>query len=172
MYRIIGVDGKEYGPISADQLRQWIAEGRAITTTLVQAPDTTEWKTLGSIPEFSLLFTAMASAGTGPAPAVSIQRTNGFATAGFILGIVSILCVVPSIFCCCFGLPLNLLGVICSLTGLLQILRHPKIYSGRRLAIAGLILSGICLLLYCILIAIGVASTHWQDGTSHHVYRL
>ncbi|HEX4264617.1 MAG TPA: DUF4190 domain-containing protein [Verrucomicrobiae bacterium] len=168
MYRIIGVDGKEYGPISAEQLRQWIAEGRAIATTLVQAPGTTEWKTLGSIPEFSLLFAAAVVT----VPAVSTQRTNGFATSGFILGIVSILCVVPSIFCCCFGLPLNLLGVICSLIGLLQILRNPQLYSGRRLAVAGLVLSGICLLLYCILIAIGVASTHWQDGTSHHVYRL
>src|SRR5690348_6662469 len=26
LYRIIGGDGKEYGPISSDQLRQWLAE--------------------------------------------------------------------------------------------------------------------------------------------------
>jgi len=27
MYKIIGADGREYGPITADQLRQWIREG-------------------------------------------------------------------------------------------------------------------------------------------------
>jgi hypothetical protein len=27
-YKIIGGDQKQYGPISADELRQWIAEGR------------------------------------------------------------------------------------------------------------------------------------------------
>ena len=28
-YIIIGGDGKEYGPVSGEQLRQWIADGRA-----------------------------------------------------------------------------------------------------------------------------------------------
>ena len=28
MYIIIGGDQKEYGPITADDVRQWIAEGR------------------------------------------------------------------------------------------------------------------------------------------------
>ena len=28
MYKIIGADGKEYGPISAEQLRQWLNEDR------------------------------------------------------------------------------------------------------------------------------------------------
>ena len=28
MYKIIGADGKEYGPIPLDQFRQWIAENR------------------------------------------------------------------------------------------------------------------------------------------------
>jgi hypothetical protein len=29
MYRIIGADQKEYGPVTQDQICQWIAEGRA-----------------------------------------------------------------------------------------------------------------------------------------------
>ncbi len=53
MYKIIGADGNEYGPISADQLRQWIAEGRANLQTRVQPVGATEWTTLGSLPEFS-----------------------------------------------------------------------------------------------------------------------
>ena len=52
MYRIIGADGREYGPITADQLRQWIAEGRANAQTKVLPEGTTEWKALGEFPEF------------------------------------------------------------------------------------------------------------------------
>jgi len=38
MYRMIGADGREYGPVTADQLREWIAEGRvdAQTKALVE----------------------------------------------------------------------------------------------------------------------------------------
>ena len=35
MYKIIGADKKEYGPITADQLRQWLAEGRVNKTDRV-----------------------------------------------------------------------------------------------------------------------------------------
>src|SRR5258707_6222174 len=53
MYRIVGADGREYGPISANQLRQWVAEGRANAQTRVLAEGTTEWKTVGELPEFA-----------------------------------------------------------------------------------------------------------------------
>jgi len=43
MYKIIGGDGREYGPVSADQLRQWVTEGRANSTTRVQGEGTTDW---------------------------------------------------------------------------------------------------------------------------------
>lgn len=53
MYKIIGTDGREYGPISADQLRQWIREGRANAQTSVQTEGSNEWKPLGTVPEFA-----------------------------------------------------------------------------------------------------------------------
>ena len=53
MYKIIGTDGQQYGPVSVDQLRRWIAENRASAQTLVQAEGAQEWKPLGSIPEFA-----------------------------------------------------------------------------------------------------------------------
>ena len=53
MYKIIGADQKEYGPVTAEQLRQWLTEGRVNTQTKVLAEGTTEWKALGSIPEFA-----------------------------------------------------------------------------------------------------------------------
>jgi hypothetical protein len=37
MYKIIGADGKEYGPVSTEQLRQWLTEGRVNNQTRVLA---------------------------------------------------------------------------------------------------------------------------------------
>src|SRR4051794_29928541 len=64
MYKIIGAEQKKYGPVSAQEIRQWVAEGRANGQTLVQPEGATEWKPLSSYPEF---FDILASA---PAPSV------------------------------------------------------------------------------------------------------
>ncbi len=53
MYKIIGADGKEYGPITTDQLRQWLAEGRLNMQSRVLVEGTTDWKTIGDLPEFA-----------------------------------------------------------------------------------------------------------------------
>ena len=53
MYRIIGKDGQQYGPVTAEQLRSWIAENRANAQTLVQTDDTQDWKPLAAFPEFA-----------------------------------------------------------------------------------------------------------------------
>src|SRR5512137_441108 len=66
MYKIIGADGKEYGPISADQLRQWITEGRANGQTRVLADGTTEWKTLSELPQFAAALGARVTPPTQP----------------------------------------------------------------------------------------------------------
>ncbi|MDB6016517.1 MAG: hypothetical protein JWR19_1006 [Pedosphaera sp.] len=60
MYKIIGADQQEYGPVSAAQLRQWVAEGRVNGQTSVQADGTTEWKPLAAFPEFAALLTLQA----------------------------------------------------------------------------------------------------------------
>ena len=52
-YRIIGADGKEYGPISVDQMRQWVTEGRVNMQTRVLVEGTTDWKTVADLPEFA-----------------------------------------------------------------------------------------------------------------------
>jgi TM2 domain-containing membrane protein YozV len=52
MYRIIGADGRQYGPATADQIRQWLAEGRATAQTMAQA-DGGQWQALGAFPEFA-----------------------------------------------------------------------------------------------------------------------
>jgi hypothetical protein len=52
-YYIIGGDTKEYGPITADDLRLWIAEGRLSAQSLAKGEGDTAWRTLGSFPEFT-----------------------------------------------------------------------------------------------------------------------
>jgi hypothetical protein len=42
MYKIIGADGNEYGPVNDEQIRQWIAEGRANEQTRVRVEDAPE----------------------------------------------------------------------------------------------------------------------------------
>ena len=53
MYKIIGKDGQPYGPVTAEQLRGWIAENRANAQTFMQAEGAQDWKPLGSFPEFA-----------------------------------------------------------------------------------------------------------------------
>src|SRR5439155_23340942 len=66
MYRILGADGKEYGPVSADVLRQWIAQGRANNQTRARAEGATEWKLLSELPEFAAELAAKSAATTAP----------------------------------------------------------------------------------------------------------
>lgn len=51
MYTIIGGDGREYGPVSLDQVRGWMAGGRANLSTKVRAVGTETWKSIAECPE-------------------------------------------------------------------------------------------------------------------------
>lgn len=68
MFTIIGADGKEYGPVTADKLREWIASGRANAQTQARRDGETAWSTLGSLPEFAAAFAAQSTS-TPPAGA-------------------------------------------------------------------------------------------------------
>jgi hypothetical protein len=79
MYKIIGADQKEYGPVGAEQVQQWVAEGRANGETKIQSEGQTEWRALSSFPEFAAALQARAQAPSIPpaAPAVSAQSVAG-----------------------------------------------------------------------------------------------
>ncbi len=68
MYKIIGADQKEYGPVSTDQLRQWIAEGRINAHTPVQAEGETTWKPVSTVPEFAASFPGAPAPFAAPPP--------------------------------------------------------------------------------------------------------
>jgi hypothetical protein len=54
MYRILGSDGNEYGPVSIEQLSQWIRERRVNGDTRVQGEDGS-WRPLREVPELMVL---------------------------------------------------------------------------------------------------------------------
>jgi Domain of unknown function (DUF4190)/GYF domain 2 len=158
MYRIVGVDGRPYGPVSVEQLRQWVAEGRANAQTQTLAEGATEWKPLGLQPEFAGHFAPPVPLVIGPtATSWRAPKTNASAQAGMILGILSV-----TLICCCYGFPFNILGLIFSLIGLAQIHEDPQRQQGRGMAITGLILSGISLILAAILVTFGLAMGHYH----------
>jgi len=146
MYKIIGTDGREYGPVSGVQLRQWIAEGRVESRTPVFVDGAKEWNFVGLLPEFANCF-ALATPPVVLSPGV-LRQTSSFATTGLICGILSWV-----LFCCCCGFPFNLLGLVFSLIGLSQINRHPELYKGRGPAVAGLVLSlsSLLLIFFCLM---------------------
>lgn len=53
MFIILGADGKEYGPVTAGKIHEWIAGGRANLQTKARHEGEIEWKTLGDFPELS-----------------------------------------------------------------------------------------------------------------------
>ncbi len=53
MFKILGADGKEYGPVALAQIIQWIHEGRANGETMMQRQGDFDWKALAQFPEFA-----------------------------------------------------------------------------------------------------------------------
>jgi hypothetical protein len=152
IYKIIGQDGKEYGPVTAEQLRQWIAEGRLERETPIFVEGAKDWHFVGLLPEFAAGFAGkppvIGPLRSGHSSGAKIQSANLFATVGLVCGILSV-----TLCCCCGGLPLNLLGLIFCIVALVQISERPETENGRVLAIVGLILSSVSLLIFFIELA-------------------
>ena len=70
MFIIIGGDGKEYGPVTADQMRTWIKADRANLETKAKALGSDAWKRLGDFTEFFPADGAPPVLGAEPAPAL------------------------------------------------------------------------------------------------------
>ena len=69
MYKIIGADQKEYGPVAIDQIRQWIRDGRVNAQTQARLEPDGQWQTLSAFPEFADAFGAGAPGAPAAAPA-------------------------------------------------------------------------------------------------------
>jgi hypothetical protein len=96
MYKIIGADQKEYGPITAEQIRRWISERRVNAQTRACIDGSQEWTTLGNLPDFALSFSLAAPVQppgfTTPPPAIKI-----FGILNIVFGSLALLCIPFSI---------------------------------------------------------------------------
>jgi hypothetical protein len=131
-YKILGTDGKEYGPINADVLRQWIAQRRANAGTSAQAEGGTDWKPLSSFPEFA--DTLAGEPPASPLPPSGPLKTSRLAIASLVCGGLGFLCL-PA-----------LAGVVLGIVALLKINRSKGQLRGQALAICGICLSAFMLL--------------------------
>ncbi len=113
MFKIIGGDGRQYGPISVEQLRQWILEGRANAQTLAQPDGAIDWKPLASLAGF-----AGQLAGSSAPPIIAREDTRksklvaglfgillgGFGIHRFYLGYIGIGVAQIVVTICTFGI--------------------------------------------------------------------
>jgi hypothetical protein len=76
MYKIIGADQKEYGPVSADQIRQWIRDGRVNAHTQARLEPGGNWQPLSAFPEFADVLQPGVAA-RGPAAPAFISPIGG-----------------------------------------------------------------------------------------------
>jgi hypothetical protein len=166
MYKILGADGNEYGPVTADTIRQWIAEGRANAQTQLLQEGAGGWRPLPECPEFAAALAEAARRSTIPgpiAPPVRASQTNSLAVASLVFGLLSV-----TLGLCCYGFPFNLAGLICGITALGQMSRNPGQEQGKGIAIAGLVLS----LLSLMLVLAGVVFSCAAPGMMHRIRRL
>jgi hypothetical protein len=146
MFRVIGGDGKEYGPVTLDQLKTWIAENRFNAQSRIRAEGSYEWKTASEIPEVAAILGVPVSEPAAPplAPAdlsSRSQSSQGLAITSLVLGIVSVVAVF------CGGLLAGIAAIICGHIAFNRVKRNPAQYSGSGMAMAGFILGYVSLAL-------------------------
>jgi hypothetical protein len=140
-YTIIGSDQKQYGSVTADDIRRWIAEGRLNEQSLIKAPGEAEFRPLPDFPEFAEALAAKAAPAVEPTPlsaeTVGPAKTSGLAIASLVLGILGIVtCGVMA-----------LIGLILGIVALVKVKNSRGALKGNGIALAGVIVSGIFLLM-------------------------
>jgi hypothetical protein len=160
-YQIVGADQKEYGPVTLEQLRQWIAEGRANAQTIVRL-DEGPWKPLSTFPEFAEALGTSAPLPPGssappplstPSPAPLAMGSSGpVSTSG--MAIAGVVCSILGLFCC--GPLFSTLGLIFSGMAFYQINQDPLRYGGRNMALVGIALALIGYAIFAVLLFSGL----------------
>lgn len=72
-YTMIGADGAQYGPITLEQLRAWINEGRVVHDTKILRSDTNQWLSASQYPELGL---AQATVAPTPPPFAAVNPVS------------------------------------------------------------------------------------------------
>jgi uncharacterized RDD family membrane protein YckC len=95
MFTIIGGDGQEYGPVTVQQLRGWIAAGRANADTRAKAAGSDEWRRLADFPEFAAPIEPPPLIGPAVGDPTVAERWRRLLGA-FVDGTLEALCWIPS----------------------------------------------------------------------------
>lgn len=148
MYKIIGADGNQYGPVSLEEIKSWVRDRRANRDTLVQGPGSNDWKPLRDLPEFSDVLATLVSpapqpfaspgvlpgpVGMAASPQLAASMVSGPGIALIVLGVLVGLGNVAGIF-------MNLLGVMAhQSTGDPQMDKIVNLMSGGMGVISGII---------------------------------
>lgn len=135
MYKVIGADGKEYGPVSTEQLHQWLREGRVNAQTRVQPEGSPDWQSLGALPEFAAEMGQSLPAGMPLSPGAA-PETSGLAIGSLICGALG--------FLTCITAPV---GLVLGLMAKSKIQKSQGALTGSGLATAGIVLSAIAMVL-------------------------
>jgi TM2 domain-containing membrane protein YozV len=91
MYRLIGSDGRQYGPASAEDVRRWIAENRANAQSLVHKEGAPEWKPLGAFPEFATILNLPGATAVPPPISPPFASTDPRASTKIAAGVCAVL---------------------------------------------------------------------------------
>ena len=151
MYKVRGIDGKEYGPVSVEMLRQWLAERRLTLESQVQAAGSTEWRPISAYPELTaplssapstppLVASIPSSGGVRPSSGAATSgpaKTSGLALSSLILGLCGLIsCGMTA-----------LVGLVLGIVAIVQIRKSQGTLKGEGLAITGICISGLFLLI-------------------------
>ncbi len=150
MYTVKGQDQKDYGPVNAEQIRLWLAQGRVDAGTFVRAEGAADWRPLASFPELAVAaapppLTAPAAPQLDNPFATIVPYRNAPALIAYYLGVFSL---IP-----CVGMALGIGAVILGIIGLKQASKHPEA-KGKVHAWIGIILGSLVLIAHLVFIII------------------
>ena len=131
MYKVVGADQREYGPVTRETILEWIAQGRANATTIAKF-ENGAWKPLSTFEEFQAALAARPQAPLIETTVVSPGReAPSFSGVGSQrnTNVASVLGIVFPIVCCCCAYIGPILGLVFSFIGLSQIRANPNRYS-------------------------------------------
>ncbi len=140
-YTLIGSDGKEYGPVSAEDVRQWFAAKRIHLATQARLEGTTEWKPLSQFPEFSdlsnITVTPPPSLLAGLPPGLPRPKTSALAVTSLVLAVLGL-------FSCGIA---AFVGLILGIIAIVKIRNSEGRLTGFGLGLAGIIISAVFMIM-------------------------
>ena len=176
-YKFIAGDGKEYGPYTAEQMRQFLAENRLVATSQVSA-DGGPFQPASSFPELNAgpgqpmpgqpMPNAAEAKQKVNGPAIFMMITAGLSIAWAVLGLVMAVLGNPAlagaglmgedeaIFRMITGIPANVLGII---AGIIILIGASKM---RKLESYGFAMTASILSIVCCPCCVGLGAGIWS----------